>query len=64
MFLDVFRCIYIIVLKYVGWEAGFLHFSPRSRDQLKAHVLTYHHQTFATSRQGMCDLPPRPCDYQ
>jgi hypothetical protein len=24
-----------------GW---FLHFSPCSRDQLKAHVLTYHHR--------------------
>jgi hypothetical protein len=40
MFLDVFILSFQI---YVGWGAGFLHFSPRSRDQLKAHVLTFHH---------------------
>ncbi len=25
-------------------QAGFLHFSPRSRDQRKAHMLMYHHR--------------------
>ena len=43
MYLDVFRCIYIIVLKYAEQETKLVYFSPRSRDQLKAHVLIYHH---------------------
>mmetsp|Transcript_55961 Transcript_55961/g.117092 ORF Transcript_55961/g.117092 Transcript_55961/m.117092 type:complete len:94 (-) Transcript_55961:893-1174(-) len=36
--------IYIVVSKQAGNQAGFLHFSPRSRDQLKAQVLMYHHR--------------------
>jgi hypothetical protein len=43
MYLDRFRYIWIIVLKYAEQETKLVHFSPRSRDQLKAHVLIYHH---------------------
>jgi hypothetical protein len=31
--------IYIVVSKQAGSQAGFLHFSPRSRDQPKAHAV-------------------------
>ena len=43
MSLDRFRQIQIVVLKQAGQEIRLLHFSLRSRDQLKAHVLIYHH---------------------
>ena len=43
MYLDVFRYIQIIVLKYAEQETKLVHFSPHSRDQLKAHVLICHH---------------------
>ena len=36
--------LHIVISKQAGSQAGFLHFSPRSRDQLKAHVLMYHHR--------------------
>jgi hypothetical protein len=36
--------IHFVVSKQAGSQAGFLHFSPRSRDQRKAHVLMYHHR--------------------
>ncbi len=36
--------LHIVVSKQAGSQAGFLHFSPRLWDQLKAHVLMYHHR--------------------
>ncbi len=42
MYLDILRYIEIIVLKYAEQETKRVHFSPCSRDQLKAHVLIYH----------------------
>ncbi len=32
-----------MIFKYAEQETKLVHFSPRSRDQLKAHVLIYHH---------------------
>ena len=36
-------CLNSVVSKQTGSQAGFTHFSPRSRDQAKAQVLMYHH---------------------
>ncbi len=46
--LAVFRCFYMIAVKFVLWEAGFLQFSGRSRDQLKAKVLIYRDRLLPT----------------
>ena len=36
--------LHIFISKQAGSQAGFLHFLPRSRDQLKVQVLMYHHR--------------------
>ncbi len=36
--------LHFVISKQTRSQAGFLHFSPRSRDQLKAHVFMYHHR--------------------
>ncbi len=54
--------IHIVDSKQAGSQAGFLHFSPRSRDQRKAHMLICPHQlpspapSLATGTTGRYDM--------
>ncbi len=48
----------MIFVEFVLWEAESLHLSESSRDQLKAHVLVYHHLLLLPAPSLVSDAAP------